>query len=164
MCLESVAYLGTQLWLSAYTHEKFGRRNQTYSTEPCEAPEIKAPCNGHYIRLSALTVGDRAPGLSSVLTIMASNASTRSSADKEKIYGVDERQVQVNHVYAEEHPDAYYVEKYGALGSIFQKLFSSGVEARGVQRVPEDERDPKNMWNKYAGILPGPQIYVLMLV
>lgn len=81
---------------------------------------------------------------------MASNTSTRSSADKEKIYGVNEPQVQVNHAYAEEHPDEYYVEKYGALGPIFQRLFSSGVEARGVQRVPEDERDPKNTWNKCA--------------
>ena len=79
---------------------------------------------------------------------MALSASTRTSADKEKDYGDDERHVQVNQVYAEEHPDAYYVEKYGALGPAFQKLFSNGVEARGVQRVPEDERDPKNMWNK----------------
>ena len=81
---------------------------------------------------------------------MASSASTpsRSSADKEKDYAADEPHVQVDHVYAEEHPEAYYVEKYGSLGPIFQKLFSSGVEARGVQRVPEDERTAKNTWNK----------------
>ena len=81
---------------------------------------------------------------------MASSASTpsRSSADKEKDYAADEPHVQVDHVYAEEHPEAYYVEKYGSLGPIFQKLFSSGVEARGVQRVPEDERNAKNTWNK----------------
>lgn len=75
-------------------------------------------------------------------------SSTRSSADKEKDYAVDDPHVQVSHVDAEEHPEAYYIEKYGSLGPIFQKLFSSGVEARGVQRVPEDERTAKNTWNK----------------
>ena len=83
---------------------------------------------------------------------MPSSTSTRASADKEKGYSGDERHVQVGQVFAEEHPDAYYVEKYGALGPVFQRLFSSGVEARGVQRVPEDERDPKNMWNKYVDV------------
>ncbi|KIP11708.1 hypothetical protein PHLGIDRAFT_99130 [Phlebiopsis gigantea 11061_1 CR5-6] len=28
-----------------------------------------------------------------------------------------------------------------------QKLFASGVEARGVERVPEDQRETKNVWN-----------------
>ncbi|EKM58082.1 uncharacterized protein PHACADRAFT_252082 [Phanerochaete carnosa HHB-10118-sp] len=37
--------------------------------------------------------------------------------------------------------------RYGKLGPIMQKLFASGVEARGVERVPESERESKNVWN-----------------
>ncbi|KAF8171960.1 permease for cytosine/purines, uracil, thiamine, allantoin-domain-containing protein [Mycena galopus ATCC 62051] len=33
------------------------------------------------------------------------------------------------------------------MGSVMSKLFASGVEARGVERVPEDQREKKNMWN-----------------
>lgn len=40
------------------------------------------------------------------------------------------------------------VKRYGRLGPLLSKLFASGVEARGVERVPEDERETKNMWNK----------------
>ncbi|PIL31536.1 transporter [Ganoderma sinense ZZ0214-1] len=39
------------------------------------------------------------------------------------------------------------VKRYGRLGPLLSKLFASGVEARGVERVPEDERETKNMWN-----------------
>ena len=42
------------------------------------------------------------------------------------------------------------VKRYGRLGPLLSKLFASGVEARGVERVPEDERETKNMWNKLA--------------
>lgn len=38
--------------------------------------------------------------------------------------------------------------RYGVFGPILQRLFASGVEARGVERVPEDQRETKNMWNK----------------
>lgn len=79
---------------------------------------------------------------------MASHSSSQLSADKEKDVTNNEQHTQVARVNAEENPDAYYVEKYGRLGPVFQKLFASGIEARGVQRVPEDERDPKNLWNK----------------
>ena len=48
----------------------------------------------------------------------------------------------------EEAPESFYVSKYGALGPVLQKLFASGVEARGVERVPEDQCDPKHTWNK----------------
>lgn len=40
------------------------------------------------------------------------------------------------------------VKRYGRLGPLLSRLFASGVEARGVERVPEDERETKNMWNK----------------
>lgn len=49
----------------------------------------------------------------------------------------------------EERPETYYVERYGArFGLLLGKLFASGVEARGVERVPEDQRTMKNAWNK----------------
>lgn len=49
----------------------------------------------------------------------------------------------------EERPETYYVERYGArVGPLLGKLFASGVEARGVERVPEDQRTMKNAWNK----------------
>lgn len=38
--------------------------------------------------------------------------------------------------------------RYGAFGPIMQRIFASGVEARGVERVPEDQRETKNTWNK----------------
>lgn len=40
--------------------------------------------------------------------------------------------------------------RYGALGPVMQRLFASGVEARGIERVPESERESKNIWNKYV--------------
>lgn len=45
-------------------------------------------------------------------------------------------------------PDLALVQRYGRLGPFLAKLFESGVEARGVERVPEDQRETKNMWNK----------------
>ncbi len=38
--------------------------------------------------------------------------------------------------------------KYGKLGPVMQRIFASGVEARGVERVPEDQRENKHVWNK----------------
>lgn len=77
-----------------------------------------------------------------------------NAVDKEKA-DIDDEQtepIQTNRVttLAEESPDAYYIRKYGALGPFLRKLFTSGVEARGVEGVPEDERDNKNIWNKYV--------------
>jgi hypothetical protein len=45
-------------------------------------------------------------------------------------------------------PDDIIVNRYGVLGPLLAKLFASGVEARGVERVPESERESKNTWNK----------------
>ena len=48
----------------------------------------------------------------------------------------------------EEDPSKFYVQRFGRLGGVLEKLFASGVEARGIERVPEDQRDTKRMWNK----------------
>lgn len=72
---------------------------------------------------------------------------SHASDDKEKGYDHEVGQV----VNAPD--DAVIVNRfarYGKLGSILQKVFASGVEARGVERVPENEREYKNMWNKYV--------------
>ena len=98
--------------------------------------------------MSGAEIGLNSPFNSLSFSSMVSNPNTESSIDKEKGSGDDERHVQVQHAYAEERPDSYHTEKYGALSHAFQKLFSSGVEERGVQRVPEDERDPRHTWNK----------------
>lgn len=77
---------------------------------------------------------------------MASPTNSRSSEDLEK-NSDNTRHVDAVEV-KEKAPDTFYVNKYGALGPFMQKLFEIGVEARGVERVPEDQRNPKNAWNK----------------
>lgn len=69
-----------------------------------------------------------------------------SDVDKEKYYGTpaDVRAIPLK----ERAPEHYFVNRYGALGPTMAKLFASGVEARGIERVPEDERETKNTWNK----------------
>lgn len=44
-------------------------------------------------------------------------------------------------------PDQALVQRWGPLGRIMAKMFDVGVEARGVERVPEDQRETKNTWN-----------------
>lgn len=48
---------------------------------------------------------------------------------------------------AETAPDQVITKRFSAFGPILAKLFASGVEARGVERVPENQRETKNMWN-----------------
>ncbi|KAJ7095711.1 permease for cytosine/purines, uracil, thiamine, allantoin-domain-containing protein [Mycena belliarum] len=48
---------------------------------------------------------------------------------------------------SEASPDDVLVNRFGFMGPALAKLFASGVEARGVERVPEDQRENKNMWN-----------------
>lgn len=48
----------------------------------------------------------------------------------------------------ERSPETAIVKRYGRFGPILERIFASGVEARGVERVPEDERSMKNMYNK----------------
>ncbi|KAI5123976.1 hypothetical protein M0805_006388 [Coniferiporia weirii] len=82
-------------------------------------------------------------------THLRSGSSSDDQVDKEKYLGGEGQPGPEHHVVnvQDEAPGAFYIQKYGALGPFLSKLFASGVEARGIQRVPEDERDPKNMWN-----------------
>ena len=73
-----------------------------------------------------------------------------SASDKEKglvdgkpesVSVVEQEQVR------EEAPASFYVSKFGPLGPYLEKLFASGVEARGIERVPEDQRMDSNVWN-----------------
>jgi hypothetical protein len=43
--------------------------------------------------------------------------------------------------------DDVIVGRFGAFNKVLGPLFKAGVEARGVERVPEDERSPANTWN-----------------
>ena len=45
----------------------------------------------------------------------------------------------------ESAPDTALTRRFGALGPMFGALFRSGVEARGIERVPEDERSPRRV-------------------
>ncbi|KAJ6471194.1 cytosine-purine permease [Mycena vulgaris] len=62
-------------------------------------------------------------------------------------YGDEEKNPEPQHVILEASPDDVIVNRFGFMGPALSKLFASGVEARGVERVPEDQRENKNMWN-----------------
>jgi hypothetical protein len=66
------------------------------------------------------------------------------SEDKEKALGSVEDEV----LYAEAAPDRVIANRFGILGPLLSRLFASGVEARGIERVPENQRESKNAWNK----------------
>ena len=72
-----------------------------------------------------------------------------SSDDKEKGFISD---VEVDHAAPDDSAIADRYARYGKLGPVIQRIFASGVEARGVERVPESERETKNMWNKYVRV------------
>ncbi|KAG2188208.1 hypothetical protein INT44_000960 [Umbelopsis vinacea] len=48
---------------------------------------------------------------------------------------------------AEKEPEQVLASRNSMLGKMYQRFFSMGVEARGVERVLEDDRDPKNAIN-----------------
>ncbi|KAH7886412.1 permease for cytosine/purines, uracil, thiamine, allantoin-domain-containing protein [Phlebopus sp. FC_14] len=50
-------------------------------------------------------------------------------------------------IEVEAAPDRVIAKRFGVLGPFLSKLFESGVEARGVERVPENQRETKNAWN-----------------
>ncbi|KAF8555047.1 cytosine-purine permease [Imleria badia] len=66
-----------------------------------------------------------------------------SSHDREK--GVENVDIEV--YAAEDAPDQVIAKRFGVLGPLLSTLFKSGVEARGVERVPENQREKKNSWN-----------------
>ena len=59
----------------------------------------------------------------------------------------------IHHKTADTEPERAIVERYGFLGPYISKLFELGVEARGVERIPEDMRDVTHIWNKYVSLL-----------
>jgi hypothetical protein len=65
---------------------------------------------------------------------MSSDSPNQSYEDKEK------------NPVAQDSPDHVIINRFSTVGPILSKLFASGVEARGVERVPEDQREKKNMW------------------
>ena len=64
-----------------------------------------------------------------------------SSYDEEKGPYVQDKVAEVD-------PEQVIVRRYGRFGPLLSKMFASGVEARGVERVPEDQRETRNIWNK----------------
>lgn len=73
-----------------------------------------------------------------------SKDNSSGSYDREK--GVENGDTQVFAVEAA--PDQVIAKRFGVFGPLLSKLFQSGVEARGVERVPENQRETKNSWNK----------------
>lgn len=67
-----------------------------------------------------------------------------SYEDKEKYPGTAQNVTTLE----ETSPDDVLINRFAFMGPAMAKLFASGVEARGVERVPEDQRETKNMWNK----------------
>lgn len=74
-----------------------------------------------------------------------------SSDDKEK---GDVPGVEVDSAAPDDAVIADRYARYGKFGPMIQRVLASGVEARGVERVPESERETKNMWNKYVRVRP----------
>lgn len=74
-----------------------------------------------------------------------SNSLNLSLDDKEK--GSFREDVIVQHRELEAAPEDAIVNRFGAMGPFLARLFAVGVEARGVERVPEDQRHTKNTWN-----------------
>ena len=78
--------------------------------------------------------------------------SSYTDDDKEKGYAPD---VEVDQLAPNESVIVDRFARYGKVGSFIRFMLASGVEARGVERVPEDERETKNMWKKYV-LMPSP--------
>ena len=85
---------------------------------------------------------------------MSNNNSPDLSLEDKKKGSFGER-VQVQHRVLEAAPDDVIINRFGFLGPFLSRLFAVGVEARGVERVPEDQRETKNTWNKCVFLLCG---------
>lgn len=79
----------------------------------------------------------------------SSRAPSLEKADYGSKTGSDEEapraKVEVNEL---EDPSKAIVARFGFLGPFLAKLFDLGVEARGVERVPENQRTGVFIWNK----------------
>lgn len=60
----------------------------------------------------------------------------------------DKNDIESDTYAVEDTPDQVIAKRFGVFGPLLSKLFQSGVEARGVERVPENQRETKNSWNK----------------
>lgn len=68
-------------------------------------------------------------------------------------YEDKEQNLETRQPVEEVSPDDVIINRFSFMGPVLSKLFASGVEARGVERVPEDQRENKNMWNKCVPML-----------
>ena len=98
------------------------------------------PCSASLLCPLALL----SPVLSRALNMPKDSSHGSSGYDKEK--GVESGDPEVYAV--EDAPDEVIAKRFGAFGPLLSKLFKSGVEARGVERVPENQRQTKHSWNK----------------
>ncbi|KAJ4482010.1 permease for cytosine/purines uracil thiamine allantoin [Lentinula aciculospora] len=70
-----------------------------------------------------------------------------SAEDSEKAYTSSAGNSDVPEYVGERTVNQKAAERFGIFAPIMEKLFDYGVEARGVERVLENERDPKLLWN-----------------
>jgi hypothetical protein len=73
-----------------------------------------------------------------------------SLEDKEKGFLGEDVVVQDRVLDSDAAPEDVIIKRFGSMGPFLARLFAVGVEARGVERVPEDQRQTKNTWNKYV--------------
>lgn len=76
------------------------------------------------------------------------NSSIPDSGQTEKNSVESQRGPAYHHRGADIEPGHAIVARFGFLGPFISKLFELGVEARGVERIPEDIRDETHIWNK----------------
>ncbi|KAJ3993220.1 purine-cytosine permease [Lentinula boryana] len=70
-----------------------------------------------------------------------------SAEDSEKAYSSFPRDSDIPEYLGERDVNKRTAERFGVFAPVMEKLFDYGVEARGVERVLENERDPKLLWN-----------------
>ena len=118
--------------------------------DPCGSPHnLVVPDTKHAIdialvRLARSVCVPFSHSLFSHSTLGMSKASSHESYDKENGVAVLETEVYT----VEDAPDQVIAKRFGSFGPLLSKLFNSGVEARGVERVPEEQRENKNFWNR----------------
>ncbi|KAF9067130.1 cytosine-purine permease [Rhodocollybia butyracea] len=67
------------------------------------------------------------------------------ASDSEKAYSSSIKNADEN--LGERNVNKLSAQRFGRFAPVMEKLFDYGVEARGVERVLENERDPKLLWN-----------------